>query len=181
MAKVTGLGRFGMYVRDLPRMTDFYTNILGMTVTDRTRDGLVFLSARPEQEHHEITLAQSIDQKTDAGQVSFHVDSLQALKALYRRIKAYGCQFDRVVTHGIAFGAYFRDPEGNRIEIYWETGIDYPQPFGEPIDLEAPDAELLNVLENLPPRQGSGPHLYGKDVGKRLTAAPVGVTDSPVR
>jgi predicted enzyme related to lactoylglutathione lyase len=153
-------------------MVDFYTSVLGMTVTDRGDERIVFLSAQPGNEHHELALASSADQRTEAGQVSFHVDTLQDLKVLYGRVKDYGCSFDRVVNHGIAFGAYFRDPEDNRIEIYWSTGIDYPQPFGEPIDLEAPDAALLQSLEDLAPREGTGPHLYGKDVGKRITVRP---------
>jgi catechol 2,3-dioxygenase-like lactoylglutathione lyase family enzyme len=173
MAKVTGLGHVGLYVRDLTRMEQFYSSILGMTVTDRGGNRVVFLSARPQHEHHELALAFSADQKTEAGQVSFHVDSLQNLKTLYRRVKDAGCTFERVVNHGIAFGAYFRDPEDNIVEIYWATGIDYPQPFAEPINLEASDAELLKSLDDLVPRPGTGRHLYGRDVGKRLSASPV--------
>jgi catechol 2,3-dioxygenase-like lactoylglutathione lyase family enzyme len=170
MAKVSGLGHVGLYVRDLPRMVDFYSSVLGMTVTDRGGERVVFLSAQPHREHHELALAASTDQKTDAGQVSFHVDSLQDLKTVYRRVKTAGCHFERIVNHGIAFGAYFRDPEENVVEVYWSTGVDYPQPFGEPIDLEAPDSALMQRLDELAPRVGTGRHLYGKDVGKRLTA-----------
>jgi catechol 2,3-dioxygenase-like lactoylglutathione lyase family enzyme len=169
MAKVTGLGHFGVYVKDMPKMLDFYTNILGMTLTDRGADDrIVFLSARPDEEHHEIALAKSDEQKTDAGQISFHVDTLSDLKVLHQKIEDYGCQFDRIVNHGVAFGCYFRDPEDNRIEVYWATGIDYPQPFGEPIDIKAPEPELMRLLDELPPRSGTGRHLYGKDVGKRV-------------
>ncbi|MBV9173999.1 MAG: VOC family protein, partial [Chloroflexi bacterium] len=103
-AHVTGLGHVGLFVHDMPKMLDFYTNVLGMTVTDRGGERIVFLSARPAQEHHELALAYSADQKTEAGQVSFHVETLQDLKAVYRKVKDYGCLFDRVVNHGIAFG-----------------------------------------------------------------------------
>jgi hypothetical protein len=156
-------------------MAQFYTEVLGMTITDRA-EGVVFLSARPGEEHHELALARSDQQKTEAGQVSFHVDSLHDLKHLYRGVRDYGCSFDRVVNHGIAFGAYFRDPENNVVEIYWATGIDYPQPFGEPIDLDLPDEQLLRQLHSLQPREGTGRHLYGKDVGKRITVGPREVT-----
>ena len=171
-ARVTGLGHVGLYVADMPTMLDFYTSVLGMTITDRDDDRIVFLSARPKREHHELALASATDRKTEAGQVSFHVETLADLKTVYRRVRDYGCSFDRIVNHGIAFGAYFRDPEDNRIEIYWSTGIDYPQPFGQPIDLEASDTELLQALEDLAPHEGTGPHLYGKDVGKRITVRP---------
>jgi catechol 2,3-dioxygenase-like lactoylglutathione lyase family enzyme len=177
MGKVTGLGHFGVFVRDMDKMVDFYTNVLGMTLTDRGPDDrIVFLSAQPEVEHHEIALAKSPDQKTDAGQISFHVDTLSDLKELHGKIEAYGCKFDRIVNHGIAFGCYFRDPEDNRVEVYWSTGIDYPQPYGDPIDIHASEAELMKVLEDMPAREGTGPHLYGKDVGKRITRQPQAVS-----
>jgi hypothetical protein len=57
------------------------------------------------------------------------------------------------------------------VEVYWSTGLDYPQPYADPIDLSASDAELLKLIEDLSPRSGTGPHYYGKDVGKRLPAA----------
>ena len=34
-ARVTGLGHVGIFVNDIPMMIDFYTNVLGMTLTDR--------------------------------------------------------------------------------------------------------------------------------------------------
>jgi catechol-2,3-dioxygenase len=51
---------------------------------------------------------------------------------------------------------YFRDPEGNRIEVYWPTGKDYPQPHGDPIDLEASDEALIGVLNNMPDKARAG-------------------------
>ena len=172
MGKVTGLGHLGIYVRDMPTMVDFYSNVLGLTLTDRGRnDRIVFLSARPGNEHHEIALVAEEEKRTDAGQISFRVESLSDLKALHKKVRDYGCEFDRVVNHGVAFGCYFRDPEDNRVEIYWPTGIDYPQPCAEPLDIEAPQEELLATLENLPPREAGHPHYYGRDVGKRLKSA----------
>jgi len=87
------------------------------------------------------------------------------------RIVDAGCSIDRIVNHGIAFGCYFRDPEDNRIEVYWPTGRDNPQPHGDPIDLTRPESELVEVLENMQPKEGSKPHMYGDDVGKRLPSS----------
>jgi catechol 2,3-dioxygenase-like lactoylglutathione lyase family enzyme len=171
MAKVAGLGPFGVYASELQRMEEFYTSVLGMTVTDRS-DEQVYLSAQPEREHHQLVLNRSAEQKTRAGQISFHVDSLKDLKSVYQQVKAYGCTFDTVVNHGIAFGCYFFDPEGNRIEVYWSTGFDYPQPYADPIDLDASDEVLLNALNDLQPRESTGRHYYGTDAGKRLTVTP---------
>ncbi|HEU0075102.1 MAG TPA: hypothetical protein VFS30_13950, partial [Dehalococcoidia bacterium] len=81
-----------------------------------------------------------------------------------------GCSIDRITNHGIAFGCYFRDPEDNRIEVYWSTGKDYPQPHGDAIDITLPEPELIEILENMPPKEANKPHMYGEDVGKRLLA-----------
>jgi len=153
-AAVTGLGHVGIYVQDMPRIIDFYTNVLGMTLTDRgPEDRIVFLSARPHEEHHEFALAKSPDRHTNAQQISFTVGSLADLKDIYRKIKAANCRIDRVVNHGIAFGCYFRDPEDNQLEVYWSTGIDYPQPHADPIDLEQSEPALMELLANLPPKE----------------------------
>jgi catechol-2,3-dioxygenase len=147
----------GLYVTDVPKMVDFYSGFLGMQVTDRADDDrIVFLSARPSEEHHELALARNPDIKTEAQQISFTVGSLADLKGFYQQIKQRGYPVDRVVNHGIAFGCYFRDPEGNRVEVYWPTGKEYPQPHGDPIDLEASDRELLDVLENMPEKSRAG-------------------------
>ena len=36
MPKVTSLGHIGLHCNDFPTMLDFYTRVLGFTVTDRT-------------------------------------------------------------------------------------------------------------------------------------------------
>lgn len=151
MPKVTGLGHVGLYVRDPAVMIDFYSNFLGLTVTDRgENDRIVFLSARPEEEHHELALARSEDHHTDPQQISFTVGSLTDLRSFYSQIKERGYPIDRVVSHGNAFGCYFRDPEGNRVEVYWHTDKDWPQPYGEPIDLDRSEEELLDLLDKMP-------------------------------
>ena len=154
MPRVTGLGHVGLFVQDQTTMVEFYENFLGMKVTDRSADDrIVFLSARPEQEHHELALLRAPDQKSEVQQVSFTVGSLADLRAFYQQIKERGYPVDRVVNHGIAFGCYFRDPEDNRIEVYWSTGIDYPQPHGDPIDLDEPEEKLMDILHNLPAKE----------------------------
>ena len=168
MPKVTGLGHVGLYVKDMDKMADFYKDFLGLTLTDRAGDRIVFFSANPEAEHHELALVKSDEHHTDAQQVSFKCASLADLREFYKRVVDDKLEITQVVNHGVAFGCYFLDPEGNRIEVYWSTGKDYPQPHGDPIDLSKSEAELLQILEDMPPKEGSGPQMYGEDVGKRL-------------
>ncbi|MFF0011310.1 VOC family protein [Streptomyces sp. NPDC005374] len=44
---ITGLGHAGFWVDDLDTMRDFYTRVMGLSVTDEDEEmGTVFLSAR---------------------------------------------------------------------------------------------------------------------------------------
>lgn len=154
MPRVTGLGHVGLFVQDPATMVEFYHAFLGMEVTDRGKDDwIVFLSARPRQEHHELALMKAPDRKSEVQQLSFTVGSLDDLRRFWSAIKERGYPVDRVVNHGIAFGCYFRDPEGNRVEIYWPTGKDYPQPHGDPIDLDMPADDLLALLDAMPAKE----------------------------
>ena len=154
MPRVTGLGHVGLYVKDMPTMMDFYSNFLGLHVTDKAEDlRIVFLSAQPDAEHHELALARSETETSNAQQISFRVGSLSDLKEFYQQIKAKGLKINRTVNHGIAFGCYFDDPEGNNVEVYWPTDIDYPQPHGQPIDLDATEEELLANIATMPEKR----------------------------
>lgn len=150
MPKVTGLGHVGIYVRDPQLMIDFYSGFLGLAVTDRgPEDRIVFLSANPAIEHHEFVLVKSEDRTSDPQQVSFTAASLADLRTFYAGILARGYPVEMVVNHGNAIGCYFRDPEQNVVEVYWHTGRDWPQPYGDPIDLSRPEQELLDIVAAL--------------------------------
>ena len=66
MSKVSSLGHVGISVTDLDKMLDFYTRILGLTVTDGGEGRGVFLSAHPETEHHEFLISPQPDRHTNA-------------------------------------------------------------------------------------------------------------------
>src|SRR3982751_4489248 len=114
----------GIFVADLGRMQDFYTRVLGFTVTDRgpleTAGGgaeLVFMSRDP-REHHQIVLASG--RPADAGfnpinQISFRLDDFAGLRELHRRLQHEAVTHVAPVSHGNALSVYFRDPEGNRL------------------------------------------------------------------
>jgi len=154
MPRVTGLGHVGLWVKDPQKMTEFYSDFLGMTVTDRAEDDrIVFLSAIPDEEHHELALAKRDEVHNDVQQVSFRVGSIEDLLDFYKQIVERKYPIDRTVNHGIALGCYFNDPEGNRVEVYWPTGRDVPQPRGDLIDLGQSKEALIAEVDALPTRK----------------------------
>ena len=56
---------------------------------------------------------------------------------------------NRVVSHGNTVSIYAEDPDGNSVEVYWPTGIDVPQPFGQPMDLTKSEQEILARVDQV--------------------------------
>jgi catechol 2,3-dioxygenase-like lactoylglutathione lyase family enzyme len=166
MPQITRLGHVGLFCQDLLKMRDFYSRIMGLTITDEDLErGICVLSADPEAEHHELALARAKDpaQTTqNVQQVSFKVKSLEDVRAFYHRLQQEGLRIDRTVTHGIACSVYFYDPEDNRIELYYTTPYKIRQPLGQHIDLDKSDDELLTFSQSFeatmgPPRGAQQP------------------------
>ena len=159
MPAITGLGHVGIYTEDLMAQRDFYTRVLGLQISDEDIDGLgvVFLSADPEEEHHEVALFKGRTKSTgneEIQQVSFKVGSIDELKEFYQRLVKEGVEVDRIISHGNAMGIYFFDPEGNRLEIYHKTGFNVPQPHAAPVDINASAEELLAFMKSeIPPER----------------------------
>ena len=158
MAQITGLGHLGVFCDDLENMRDFYSQFMGLTITDEDLDrGICFMSADPKSEHHELALARSRDggQSTkDVQQISFIVKGMDDLQSFYQKIKERGLRIDRTVTHGISCSIYFYDPEDNRIELYYKTGYDVKQPFGAEINLEDSPEKILEFSKSFEAKLG---------------------------
>ena len=145
----------GFYVRDLERMARFYKEVMCFFETDRGDLGpvqLVFLSRDPS-EHHQIVLATG--RPTDLAfsvinQISLRVPDLATLRTVRDRVTADPDVSDLVcATHGNAVSIYFRDPEGNRLEVFLDMPWYCEQPLREPIDLDQSDEAVMAAAEAL--------------------------------
>lgn len=147
---ITELGHVGVRCFDIELQLDFYTRMLGLTLTDHDEElGIWFLSARPDVEHHELLLATGRTVAPEGRliqQISFRCASLDDVIGFLQRFRAEGTRLDMVVSHGNAIGVYFFDPEGNRCEVYWQTGLQARQPFVQNIDLDLPTEQILTAV-----------------------------------
>jgi catechol-2,3-dioxygenase len=148
MPSVTSLGHVGLYVGDIERSKAFYRNILGLKISDENpKTGSTFMTAKDRvEEHHELLLVPGREDGKVVQQISFRCASLAHLKEFYRVFLDNNVPIIRIVSHGNAIGIYFQDPDGNQVEVYWPTGLDWPQPFGKPVDLTASDEEIMANL-----------------------------------
>lgn len=143
----------GIYVRDLARMTRFYTEIMNLHISDRGHGfsmpvNIVFLTADPTK-HHQFILAEGRkdDGPSTVNQLSFKVQSLDELREMHQRVKGEGVKQLRSINHGNAWSVYFEDPEGNTVEIYMDTPWYVSQPHGDLLDLSLPNEEIFKLSE----------------------------------
>ena len=144
---------FGFWVKDLNKMADFYQRLFKMHRSDQGHiDGhdlkanLVFLTRDP-MVHHQIVL---IEGKPDGipfnviNQISFLLKSLADLRTFWNLLQDEpGISDLYALTHGNAWSIYFKDPEGNRIELYVDTDWYVGQPFRDELDFNLTDDEIV--------------------------------------
>ena len=142
----------GIFCADLDGMVEFYCSKIGFIVSDRgvasTGHRLFFLTQDP-QIHHQLVL---FDGKPTGlpfnpiNQLSFLLESLEDLQAYYRKAQEFDVAVDQV-DHGNAWSIYFKDPEGNPIEMYVDSPFYTAQPCREPLDLALPAADIMAGTE----------------------------------
>jgi catechol 2,3-dioxygenase len=144
------LSHVGLYVRDVPKMIEFYTRVLGFVVSDGAEDGRITFLSRNPSDHHQVVLVRGRETAPETlmvQQVSFNVATLANVQKAYRKVKEAGVDAIRPVSHGNAWSVYFRDPEGNQIEMFCDTPWYVPQPCGFKIDLEESEDEIYRFTE----------------------------------
>ena len=113
-------------MRNAERSRQWYEDVLGLHTYHYRPGRAAFMSADKEKSH-EVALMQVGDDAPlqQKGQVGLNhlacmMDSLDDLKDAYYRLKEKGVKFDHISDHGLSLGIYFRDPDGNGLEVSYE-------------------------------------------------------------
>lgn len=145
------LTHIGLYVRNLDAMVAFYSQLLGLEVTDsgEFRGGRITFMSRNPNEHHQLVLVSGRpdDEYSPVSQMSFRVGTLEDLQHYHRTVTGLGLRDLRPSNHGNAWSIYFLDPEGNRVEIYAGSPWYVSQPYQQPLDLTAPADAIRAATE----------------------------------
>jgi len=121
----TRIGHAHLKVRDLDRAIAFYTRFFQLHEVERVGQQYAFLSG--SQFHHEIALQNVGPAAPTPGpeavglyHVAFEVPDRQSFREAYHALIEAGIQV-APVDHLISWAMYFDDPDGNGLEIYWDT------------------------------------------------------------
>lgn len=121
------LGHLVLKVRDIHTSAKFYTDIVGLTISDWIEDRMVFLRAGTD--HHDLALAQ-LPENAGAGasptgpgleHFSYRIESFEEMERVVEHLKENDVTIDRGPgKHGPGENCFlvFKDPDGNNVEFY---------------------------------------------------------------
>ena len=128
MIRLDGIGHVLLRVIDVEAARKFYTTILGLKVVEEDPEhGGIFMAL--EGTGHTVDLFPCKDPDVVRGQtpgergvahVAFKVSSEAALQDAYHTLQEHGVEIARTIDHVSQKSIYFRDPDGNLLEIYYE-------------------------------------------------------------
>lgn len=147
----TRIGHIHLKVSDLDRAIAFYRDVMGFDLMQRYGTQAAFLSAGGYHHHIGLNTWQSRGGRPPAPGTTglFHVAFLypdrRSLGQALGRVVAAGVEIDGAADHGVSEAVYFRDPDGNGIEIYRDRPqADWPRNtdgelamVNDPLDLDA--------------------------------------------
>ena len=163
---------------NIQAMIDWYSAVLNMHVVQRT-DYICFLTY--DDEHHRLGIVNLAGLKAPDAQtsglahVAYTFADIGALLSTYVRVKKLGIAPARCIHHGPTVSIYYRDPDGNGVELqvdryatkeataaYFQTEAFKKNPIGIVFDPDAlvrayeagaPESELLEMPDG-PPAAG---------------------------
>jgi len=156
-----------LYVRDLEATIAFYRDVLGFQVSDRgpldpANPGLevAFLS-QVGSDHHQLAFApvRGADTTSPLDHLAFRVESLADVRSLAEKLRADGRASNvHFINHGNAWSVYFKDPEGNGLEVFCDSPFGVRQPQAKPWDgVTSADDMRRQTVEQFGSEPGFGP------------------------
>jgi catechol 2,3-dioxygenase len=132
-------------------MIAFYRDVLGFEVSDRGPLDpnnpvleLAFLS-QVGSDHHQLALVpvRGDGPSTTLDHMAFRVDSLADVKAMAEKLQSDGRATNlHPINHGNAWSVYFKDPEGNGLEVFCDSPWNVRQPQAKPWELSMSEDDL---------------------------------------
>ena len=162
MIRPERIGHVVIRVRDLERSARFYSEVMGLQIMKMEPGFKMGFFASNGRDHHEFA---AMEVGPDApippshaiglSHIAFRLRDEAHLRAAYADLRARGVEIITAVNHGVTKSVYFRDPDGNQLEVYCDGLPDevakFPDPYAgmEKLDFakDAPDfSEAIGEL-----------------------------------
>ncbi|MBX7435139.1 VOC family protein [Mycobacterium sp. Y57] len=166
MAAPKKLAHIVLQTTDMPRLRDWYAKVLDARIVYQG-EASVFMTF--DDEHHRVAILQipGLSERTPItvglAHSAYTFDTLAALMEKYRDLKEVGITPRAPVQHGVTTSLYYRDPDGNMVELQIDNfstpdeataymeGEEYNLDFiGPSFD---PDQMAKALAEGTPPEQ----------------------------
>ncbi|HLY64312.1 MAG TPA: VOC family protein [Chloroflexota bacterium] len=125
MPKVKKLAHVVLAVKDARKSMEWYQDVLGMEPMGYLEGiNMGFLSFG--EQHHDLALMNAPEGAALGSASGAHVafvleGGMDELKTTYARLKAKGVKVDGGHDFGFLNGFYFYDPDGNRLELFYDS------------------------------------------------------------
>ena len=150
------IGAIGLKVRDLDRLTNYYRDVLGLSVLDRGEDeatlgaggvALVHLEHRPDTKP---------DDTRTAGlyHTAFLVPTRADLARWILHVARNKTPLTGASDHAVSEAFYLDDPEGNGIEVYHDRPADSWEWTGDALKITTDPLDVEDILREVPPTAG---------------------------
>ena len=150
-ARPRRLGHLIKFTPDVNRSVDFYTQVLGMKVSDRAHDILAFLRGGAGGDHHMVAFAKS--SHTGLHHLSFEVADIDEIEigaqTLLRAGYKDGFGLGRHVG-GSNYFHYIRDPWNSLAEYFWDIDV-IPEDDRDWKAMDVGPEEITAVWASTPP------------------------------
>lgn len=132
--RLSRIGHVALRVRNLQKAKKFYTDVMGFKIVEEDpehgNDAFLSLGHEDHVDGHTFDLVQVENPQTALSppgpdgvgfaHVAIKLDSHEELKAAHDHLAEHGVKIDRMIEHANQRSLYFADPDGNRLEIYYE-------------------------------------------------------------
>lgn len=150
-ARPRRLGHLIKFSPDVNRSIDFYTQVLGLKVSDRAHDILGFLRGSAGGDHHIVAFAKS--SHTGLHHLSFEVGDIDEIELGAQTLLRAGYKDAFGLGRHVGGSNYFhyiRDPWNSLVEYFWDIDV-IPEDDSQWVPMNVGPEEITAVWASVPP------------------------------